>query len=90
MDMGDMFQPWHLFVLFFFLPIFLLVTVVPYWMIFKKAGFAPALSFLMIIPLVNLIVLFVVAFAEWKVIPAPRAMWQPPAPYPPPPIAPQA
>jgi hypothetical protein len=43
----------------------------------------------MIIPLVNLVVLFVAAFAEWKVIPVPRTMGQPPAPYPPPPVAPQ-
>jgi hypothetical protein len=48
--------------IFVVLPIFL----IPYWKIFSKAGFAGALSLLMIIPLVNLIVLYVVAFSEWK------------------------
>ena len=88
---GEILQPWHLLVLaLIFLPIFTVITVVPYWMIFKKAGFAPSLSFLMIVPMLNLIVLFVVAFAEWKVVPAPQPVWQPPAPYPPPPVAPTA
>jgi hypothetical protein len=48
--------------IFVVLPIF----VIPYWKIFSKAGFAGALSLLMIVPLVNLIVLYVVAFSEWK------------------------
>ena len=47
------------------LPIF----VIPYWKIFSKAGFAGALSLLMLVPLVNLIVLYVIAFSEWKVKP---------------------
>ena len=45
------------------------IVVIPYWQIFKKAGFAPALSLLVLIPLVNLIVLYVVAFSDWKVGP---------------------
>jgi hypothetical protein len=48
--------------IFVVLPIF----VIPYWKIFSKAGFAGALSLLMIVPLVNLIVLYIVAFSEWK------------------------
>ena len=63
--MGDLFQPWHLLILFFFLPVFLVVYIIPYWMIFKKAGFAPALSLLMMIPGVKLIVLYVIAFSDW-------------------------
>jgi hypothetical protein len=51
--------------IFVALPIF----VIPYWRIFSKAGFAGALSLLMIVPLVNLIVLYVVAFSEWKIKP---------------------
>ena len=43
------------------------VVLIPYWMIFKKAGFSPWLSLLMIIPLVSLIVLYVIAFAQWRV-----------------------
>ena len=42
----------------------------PYWMIFKKAGFSPWLSLLMYIPLVNIIVLYVVGFSDWKAPPA--------------------
>jgi hypothetical protein len=47
------------------LPIF----VIPFWKIFSKAGFAGALSLLMIVPFVNLIVLYIVAFSEWKIKP---------------------
>jgi hypothetical protein len=39
--------------------------VVPFWRIFTKAGFPGALSFLMIFPMLNLIMLFYLAFAEW-------------------------
>jgi len=42
------------------------IVIVPYWQIFKKAGFAPALSILILFPLVNLILLYYVAFSEWK------------------------
>jgi hypothetical protein len=59
--MGDLFQPWHLVVLFF-----AIIFFIPYWQIFKKAGFAPALSLLMWVPLVNLILLYYVAFSDWK------------------------
>jgi hypothetical protein len=45
------------------------IFVIPFWRIFSKAGFAGALSLLMIIPLVNLIVLYIVAFSEWKMKP---------------------
>lgn len=65
------------------LPIFILVGIVimliPYWMIFKKAGFSPWLSILMFVPLVNFIMLYVLAFSEWKVVPVAQA-----APYIPP------
>jgi hypothetical protein len=40
-------------------------VVVPYWFIFRKAGFHPALSLLMIIPLAGVIMRFFLAFAEW-------------------------
>ena len=42
------------------------IAVIPYWKIFGKAGFSPALSLLIIVPLANLIVLYYVAFAEWR------------------------
>jgi hypothetical protein len=40
-------------------------TVVPFWFIFRKAGFHPALSLLMIIPLADVIMKFFLAFADW-------------------------
>ena len=65
------------------MPIFILIGIViliiPYWMIFKKAGFSPWLSILMFVPLVNFIMLYVLAFSEWKVVPVAQA-----APYIPP------
>ncbi len=65
------------------------VVMVPCWFILKKAGFSPWLSLLCLLPtLGTLVLLYVIAFAEWKVIPAPKMVWQPPA-YPPPPVAPQ-
>jgi hypothetical protein len=65
------------------MPIFILIGIViliiPYWMIFKKAGFSPWLSILMFVPLVNFIMLYLLAFSEWKVVPVAQA-----APYIPP------
>ncbi len=49
-----------------FIPLFL----VPYWKIFSKAGFSGWLSLLMVMPLVNLIVLYYVAFTNWKIRPS--------------------
>jgi ABC-type Na+ efflux pump permease subunit len=66
--MGDMLQPWHLIVLFLVFIPFALVMVLPYWQIFKKAGFSPALSLLMLVPFVGIIVLFVVAFSDWPAL----------------------
>jgi uncharacterized membrane protein YhaH (DUF805 family) len=76
------------------IPIIILVSIaivmVPCWFILKKAGFSPWLALLCIIPtLGTLILLYVLAFAEWKVVPAPPPAWQQP-PYPPrPPYPPQ-
>ncbi len=39
--------------------------LIPYWRIWGKAGFSPALSVLMIVPLVNIVMLYYLAFAEW-------------------------
>jgi hypothetical protein len=42
-----------------------LVVVLPYWKIFGKAGFSSWFSVLMVIPVVNIAMLFFLAFAEW-------------------------
>jgi hypothetical protein len=68
------------------------IVMVPCWFILKKAGFTPWLSLLCIFPsLGTLVLLYILAFAEWKVVPAPPMGWTPQPPYPPqPPLPPQA
>jgi hypothetical protein len=46
----------------------ILLIVLPYWQIFRKAGFSPALSLLMIVPLVNFAMLYYLAFTEWPIL----------------------
>ena len=61
------------------------IVMVPCWFILKKAGFSPWLSLLCIVPtLGTLVLLYVLAFADWKVVPAPQTFWPPQPPYPPP------
>jgi hypothetical protein len=54
------------------------IFMIPYWFIWKKAGFSPWLSLLMLFPLVNLIMLYVLAFSDWKVIPVGQVAYIPP------------
>ena len=42
--------------------------IVPFWRIFANAGFPGALSLLMLVPVVNLIMIFVLAFADWPAL----------------------
>ena len=69
------------------MPLFVLtalaIVTVPMWFICKKAGFSPWLSLLNIIPLGGLILLYVLAFSEWKVVPAPQPVWAQGPPSPP-------
>jgi len=67
--------------------IFLAIVIVPFWFICKKAGFSPWLSLLNIVPMGNLILIYVLAFAQWKVMPIPQTPYIPP--YPQPPLPPQ-
>ena len=41
------------------------VIVIPLWMIFQKAGHSKWLSLLMVVPLVNVITLYWLAFSTW-------------------------
>lgn len=62
----------------------LAIIIVPCWFICKKAGFSPWLSLLCLVPTIGiLILLYVLAFAEWKVVAAPPPTWA--SGYPPPP-----
>jgi hypothetical protein len=64
------------------------LIVIPFWMIFKKAGLGAPLSLLMLIPGVSVIMLYVLAFSRWKVMPIPEYGYPPT--YPPPGYVPPA
>jgi uncharacterized membrane protein YhaH (DUF805 family) len=63
-----------------------------FWRIFVKAGMSGALSLLILLyPIGFIIVLCILAFGQWKVIPAPvAAPYYPPPPPPPPAFPPQS
>ena len=42
-----------------------LVVILPFWTIFSKAGYNGALSLLLLIPIINLIIIYVFAFVDW-------------------------
>jgi Zn-dependent protease with chaperone function len=80
------FGPQHslLFFLFFsfFATVISILVIIPYWFIFKKAGFSPFLALLMFIPLINIVMLYVLAFSRWNVVPAAQVYAAPPSlPY---------
>ncbi|HEY4046452.1 MAG TPA: hypothetical protein VGM27_06255 [Acidobacteriaceae bacterium] len=60
-----------------------IVVIVPYWFIFKKAGFSPWLAILMFVPLVNIVLLYAIAFSQWRVAPVPQYPVPPAGVYPP-------
>ncbi|TWI29824.1 hypothetical protein IQ26_04939 [Mesorhizobium tianshanense] len=45
--------------------IFCALLIVPYWRIFPRAGWPSALSILMVVPLLNFVLLWVLAFKKW-------------------------
>ncbi len=74
----------------FFAIVIWAIVLIPFWQIFKKAGMSAPLALLMIVPVVNLVMLYVLAFSQWKVVPAPEFAAGYPPPYPPPGFAPPA
>ncbi len=52
---------WH----WFILVLFGVVLVVPYWKIFKRAGWPGPVALLMLLPFVNFVLLWIVAFKRW-------------------------
>lgn len=45
-----------------------LIGVVPFWMICSKAGFPGWISLLILFPMLNIGLLFFLAFAEWPAL----------------------
>jgi hypothetical protein len=69
---------------------FAIFFVFLFWRILAKAGLAGALSLLIIVPFGGIVVLCILAFAQWNVVPlAPQYGALPPT-YPPPPAYPPA
>jgi len=50
---------------FFLFAFFSLIIVWPFWRIFRKAGLPPAFGLLMVIPFLNLLMVFILAFSRW-------------------------
>jgi hypothetical protein len=67
----------------FFILVFLIVAIIPYWFIWKKAGFSPWFSLLILVPIINIISIYVLAFSQWKVVPVNQSAAPYPYPYPP-------
>jgi hypothetical protein len=42
-------------------------VMVPWFFIYRKAGYHPAMGCLMFIPIANLAMMFVLAFSEWPI-----------------------
>jgi len=69
----------------FFGMVISILVLIPFWFIFKKAGFSPFLSLLIFLPIINIIMLYFLAFAKWNVVPAAMVYpAPPPVPYQPP------
>ena len=61
MNQGMNFSIWHI-VIFL---IYVVVIILPFWKITTKAGYPGLMSLLMVIPLVNLVYLYFLAFSNW-------------------------
>jgi len=49
-------------------PVTLILIILPFWLICKKAGFHGAMSLLMLIPIGNIILPFMLAFMDWPAL----------------------
>lgn len=41
------------------------LVILPFWFIFSKAGYSKWLSLLMVVPIINVILLYFLAFTKW-------------------------
>lgn len=48
--------------------IVLFFAVIPFWMICSKAGFPGWISLAVLVPVLNIVLLFFLAFAEWPAL----------------------
>lgn len=46
----------------------IVAIIAPFWRIFSKAGYSPWLSLLLVLPLVNLVMLYFLAFSAWPAL----------------------
>ncbi len=46
--------------------IFVVLIILPFWFIFSKAGYSKWLSLLMVVPIVNIVMLYFLAFSTWR------------------------
>jgi hypothetical protein len=44
-----------------------LLVILPFWKIFSKAGYSGWLSLTLLIPFINIVMIFFLAFSEWPV-----------------------
>jgi len=59
-------MPMHMgsFGLFMWL-IMMAVIILPFWFIFSKAGYSRWLSLLMVVPIINIVMVYFLAFSTW-------------------------
>lgn len=64
-----MYQSVHSSGMWSFGPLMMLIMaaamILPFWFIFSKAGYSKWLSLLMVVPLVNVVLLYFLAFSQW-------------------------
>ncbi len=54
-----------------------IIIILPLWKIFSKAGYPGALSLGMILPLVNIFLLYFLGFSDWPVLKELKALRRP-------------
>ena len=62
------FSIWHLLILLVLVPGILALTLVPIAKIVRRAGYSGWFCLMYFVPLVNLVMLWVFAFAEWPAL----------------------
>ena len=54
-----------------------IVIILPLWRVFSKAGYPGALSLGMVLPVVNIVLLYFIAFSDWPVLQELKALRTP-------------